>query len=493
MTFIASINIPTALLCVVTFLFLAWWLRRPKQNLPPGPWGWPLLGYLPNFTLSAYRTGLPPAQLFNSLAQKYGSVFSMYFAGKLVIVLNDFKHVKEGLHNLSISDRPTAVINKNEEGKGFGAASGETWKEQRRFTLTTLRSFGVGKRSFEENISEEVDALAKEISNLNGKPFDPCHWFSNATSNVICSVSFGKRFDYFDPSFKRLMKLLNESFQLVTGLSVFLPATKYLTSSKNVLMKNRNNIREFLVNIVNEHKQDHVLNDPRDYIDVYIDEIEQRQTLNRNSAVNYKNLPRTLGNLFAAGTETTSTTLRWAVLYMMAFPEIQDRIHQELDSVVGRNRLPKLADKTELPFTCATLFEVQRIATIAPLGVPHSCGEDTTLGPYTVPKGSIVVPNLWAVHHDPDLWPNPDEFNPERFLDENGALQEKDELIPFATGRRICPGEHLAKMELYIFFTHLLHQFTFKKPNDSPSLSLTGVSGLTYSPKPFLVEFVARD
>ncbi|XP_072028910.1 cytochrome P450 2U1-like [Amphiura filiformis] len=258
------------------------------------------------------------------------------------------------------------------------------------------------------------------------------------------------------------------------------------------IIRKQNYVREFIVNIVKEHKQVHVYNDPRDYLDVYLDEIQQRQKLNHNSVINYKNLPRMAGHLFVAGTETTSSTLRWAVLYMMAFPEIQDRVHQELDSVVGRNRLPKLTDKTELPFTCATLLEVQRIASVAPLGVPHSCGEDTTLGSYTIPKGSIVVPNLWAIHHDPDLWPNPDEFNPERFLDENGTLQEKDELIPFAIGHRACLGKHIAKMELFIFFTHLLHQFTFRKPNDSPSLSLTGVFYVSHNPKPFLVEFVAR-
>ncbi|XP_072022819.1 cytochrome P450 2U1-like, partial [Amphiura filiformis] len=172
---------------------------------------------------------------------------------------------------------------------------------------------------------------------------------------------------------------------------------------------------------------------------------------------------------------------------------IQHRIHQEIDLVVGRNRLPRLADKTELAFTSATLLEVQRLASIAPLGVPHFCGEGTTIGPYTIPKGSIVLPNLWAIHHDPDLWVNPDEFNPERFLDEDGELQEKEELIPFSIGRRVCIGDNLAKMELYIFFTHLLHQFTFKKPDDSPPPSLQGDSGLSYSPKPFLVEFVVRD
>ncbi|XP_072043211.1 cytochrome P450 2U1-like [Amphiura filiformis] len=177
----------------------------------------------------------------------------------------------------------------------------------------------------------------------------------------------------------------------------------------------------------------------------------------------------------------------------MAFPKIQDRIHQELDAVVGRNRLPRLADEKDLPYTCATLLEAQRMGSVVAFGSPHVCGEDTTLGPYAIPKGTVVVANLWAIHYDPDLWPNPDEFNPERFLDEDGVLQKNEELIPFSTGLRMCPGEHLAKMELYIFFTHLLHQFTIKKPANTPPLSLKGLNYFAHRPGPFLAEFVTRD
>ncbi|XP_072051622.1 cytochrome P450 2U1-like [Amphiura filiformis] len=134
------------------------------------------------------------------------------------------------------------------------------------------------------------------------------------------------------------------------------------------------------------------------------------------------------------------------------------------------------------------------MVSITPLGVSHSCGDDTTIEGYNIPKGSVVVSNPWAVHHDPDIWKNPDEFNPDRFLDKGGCLQEREELIPFSTGRRICPGEQLAKMELYIFFTHLLHRFTFKKTNDSKPITFKGVTGgLVYSPGPFLTQVINRD
>ncbi len=323
---------------------------------------------------------------------------------------------------------------------GLGQASGEPWKEQRRFTLTTLRSFGVGKRSFEENISEEVQYLTEEIISLKDTTFDPIRFFNNATSNVICSVVLGKRYDYSDPVFKQLMTIVHDNFQLVSsgGLNAMLPIAKYFNpSSVKNMVKNQRMVRKFLIQTINEHKEDRNSNGPRDYIDVYLDEIDHKKNLSRPSSVNEANLSATIENLFVAGTDTTATTLRWAVLYMAAFPEIQDRIHQELDSVTGKNRLPRLADKQELPFTCATLLEVQRIASVVPLGVPHMCGEDAQFGSYIIPKGAIIVANLWAIHHDPDSWPNPDEFKPERFLDTDGNVIEKEDLIPFSTGKYV--------------------------------------------------------
>ena len=110
-----------------------------------------------------------------------------------------------------------------------------------------------------------------------------------------------------------------------------------------------------------------------------------------------------------------------------------------------------------------------------------------------IPKGTILVPNLWSVGRNPEVWQDPDEFRPERFLNDKGEAVKADELIPFSVGRRSCIGEHLAKMEVYLFFAYFMHQFTFKKPDNSPPLSLEGVTGLTYSPSPFELSIVKRD
>ncbi|XP_072051623.1 cytochrome P450 2J5-like [Amphiura filiformis] len=332
--------------------------------------------------------------------------------------------------------------------------------------------------------------------NLKHTPFDPRSFFTNATSNIICSVVFGKRYGYSDSNFKYLLNLLDQNVQLfgAGGVQLFFPIVKYLQPNNYKLLKsNISNLIKFINGVVKQHESSRDPENPNDYIDVYLNEMESNQEVGRESHVNIQNMPVTVMNLFGAGTETTATTLRWSVLYMMAYPEIQKRVQHEMDSIVGRDRLPSLSDKEKLPFTSAVLLEIQRIGSIAPLGISHSCGDDTTIEGYNIPKGSVVVSNLYAVHHDPDTWRNADEFNPDRFLAQDGCLREREELIPFSTGRRICLGEHLAKMELYIFFTHLLHRFTFKKPNDSKPISFKGVTGLIHSPGPFLTQVINRD
>ncbi len=302
--------------------------------------------------------------------------------------------------------------------------------------MITLRSFGVGKRTFEENIAEEAKCFTKEIKSLNGEAFDPRQYFPMATSNVICAVVFGKRFVYSDAKFKRLMYLLDELVALVGAgaLILFFPSMRYLMPSTYAAMKqNRSHTTDIVTDIIEQHKKDRVPNEPNDYIDAYLDEIDKNRK-HGSTRMNETTLKSTLRSLFAGGTETTATTLQWAVQYMVAFPEIQNRVQRELDSVVGRNRLPRLADKADLSFTCATLLEIQRFTSVAPLGLVHACGEDTTLGPYFIPKEAVVLSNLWSIHHDPEVWTNPDEFNPQRFLDDYGNIQEKDELIPFSIG-----------------------------------------------------------
>ncbi|XP_072050894.1 cytochrome P450 2J4-like [Amphiura filiformis] len=491
---ILGFEIQTILLCVAAIAIFTWCLQKPK-NLPPGPWGWPLVGYLPKLVVSLYRTGLNPHQLFAKMAKQYGPVFSMRIGGKVVVVLNKYHIIKQAFMNPRICDRPLQTLE-----AGITFSSGEAWKQQRRFTIISLRRFGVGKRNFEQCIAEEAEYLTEEMINPKRTSFDVRSLFMNAACNINCSVLFGRRYGYSDSKFKYLLNLLDQNMQLfgIGGAQIFFPILKYLQPSNyKLLQSNISKLINFINGVVKEHESDRDPDNPNDYIDVYLNEIESNQEVGRESHVNLPNMPVTVMNLFRAGTVTISTTLRWSVLYLMAYPEIQKRIQHEMDSVVGRDRFPRLSDKDKLPFTSAVLLEIQRITSIIPLGLSHSCGEDTTIEGYDIPKGSVVVSNLWAVHHDPDTWKNPDQFYPDRFLDKDGCLREREELIPFSTGRRICFGDQLAKMELYIFFTHLLHRFTFKKPNDSKPISFSccfkGVTGSILFPDHFMTQVINRD
>uniref|UniRef100_A0A8C4L4E2 Cytochrome P450 family 2 subfamily U member 1 n=1 Tax=Equus asinus TaxID=9793 RepID=A0A8C4L4E2_EQUAS len=165
----------------------------------------------------------------------------------------------------------------------------------------------------------------------------------------------------------------------------------------------------------------------------------------------------------------------------------KEKVHEEIERVVGPDRAPSLTDKAQMPYTEATIMEVQRLTVVVPLSIPHMTSETTVLQGYTIPKGTVVLPNLWSVHRDPAIWEEPDEFHPNRFLDDQGQLVKKEAFIPFGIGKRVCMGEQLAKMELFLMFASLIQSFKFALPKDSETPLLTGRYGLTLAPHPFNV------
>ena len=141
-----------------------------------------------------------------------------------------------------------------------------------------------------------------------------------------------------------------------------------------------------------------------------------------------------IGDLFGAGTETTTTTLRWALLYLLHNPDMLHRVKREVEEALGPSRMPSMKDKQHMPYTEAVLCEVQRMGDIVPLGVPHACTEDVTLRGYRIPKGTHFMTVLYAAHRDPNVWEDPYRFNPERFLDAEGKVCKDERLIPFSMG-----------------------------------------------------------
>ena len=258
-------------------------------------------------------------------------------------------------------------------------------------------------------------------------------------SNIICVTVLGKRYDYKDEDFKNLLDIIYRQFILLGSgaLNLFVPIMKYLQPGKvDQLRKNYCELYRFTGGAIKEHKEDFDSDNLNDYIDVYLNEIEISQKVGRESFINDKTAVASVGNLFGGGTDTTANTMYWGLLFLLQNPEIQDKLQEEMDRVVGRNRMPRYCDKTDMPFTMATLMEISRHASVVPFGVPHAALENTTLKGYNIPNGTILLANLWGVMHDPDVWDDPEVFRPERFLDADGKICQKEELIPFSLGEQ---------------------------------------------------------
>ncbi|XP_042318048.1 cytochrome P450 2J2-like isoform X2 [Sceloporus undulatus] len=386
------------------------------------------------------------------------------------VMVNGLQLVKEVLvhQGENFLDRPKfPILFDRFQTFGLIHSSGHSWKQQRRFALSTLRNFGLGKKSLEERIQEESRFLTDAIEDEKGQSFDPHLLLNNAVSNVICSITFGKRFDYHDSQFQNLLHLLDELGQILAGIwgilyNVFPALMKHVPGPLQTGFKNWEQLKSFVSKIIEKHKEDGNPLETRDFIDAYLNEMAKEDA---SSSFHMENLLQSTLDLFFAGTETTSSTLRWALLYMAIYPEIQGRVQAEIDSVIGQSRQPGIADRDSMPYTNAVIHEVQRISNIVPFNVPRLATVDTKLAGFHVPKGTTLITNLTSVLFDKDEWETPNKFNPDHFL-ENGQFRKREAFIPFSAGKRACLGEQLARMELFLLFTALIQKFTFQAPKD---------------------------
>ncbi|NWV90435.1 CP2D3 protein, partial [Machaerirhynchus nigripectus] len=436
------------------------------------------------------------------LQKKFGNIFSLQNCWTNLVVLNGYKAVKEALVHKSedFADRPYFPIY---EQLGYGKDSqgivvaryGHLWKDQRRFALSTLRNFGLGKKSLEERVVEEAGFLCSEIKSEEGKSFDIHSFLNNAVCNVICTIVFGDRFDYGDETFKRLSRLLKNSLDQETGflpqLLNAVPVLMRIPGLPQKVFKGQKEFMDFIDTVIDKHMKTLDPAYPRDFTDVFLKEMEKGKAAEENG-FHYNNLRLVTADLFTAGFETTSTTLRWGLLYMLLHPEIQSKVQAEIDKVIGRGRPPTLKDQASMPYTNAVIHEVQRCADLLPVALPHMTYRDTEVQGFFIPKGTTVIANLSSVLKDETVWEKPHEFYPEHFLDAKGQFARAEAFLPFSAGRRACLGEQLARIELFLFFTTLLQKFTFVLPEDQPRPREDGYFAVTNSPHPYMLQALPR-
>ncbi|KAL1769373.1 cytochrome P450 2G1 [Sigmodon hispidus] len=482
-------------LCLACLLIMIAWKRTSKGGkLPPGPTPIPFLGNLLQVRLDAIF------QSFLEFQKKYGSVFTVYFGPRPVVILCGHEAVKEALIDQADDfsgrgEMPT--IDKNFQNYGLAMANGERWKVLRRFSLSTLRNFGMGKRSIEERIQEEAGYLLKELHKVNGVPIDPTFYLSRTVSNVICSVVFGNRFDYEDECFQKLMKMINESFVEMSKpwaqfYDMFGGIMQYFPGSHNHLYDLIEELKDFVASRVKLNEASFDPANPRDYIDCFLIKMHQDKS-NPNTEFHLKNLVLTTLNLFFAGTETVASTLRYGFLLLMKYPEVEAKVYEEINQVIGAHRIPTVDDRSKMPYTDAVIHEIQRFADIVPLGIPHNVIRDTHFRGYLLPKGTDVYPLIGSVLKDPKYFQYPHAFYPQHFLDEQGHFKKNDAFGAFSAGKRICVGEALARMELFLYFTSILQRFSLHSLVPPADINITHrITGFGNIPPTFKLCFMAR-
>ncbi|CAJ0939226.1 unnamed protein product [Ranitomeya imitator] len=407
--------------CITCLIFLIMWLENSKRKrLPPGPTPLPFLGNM----LQINMKELPKSLI--KLAKIYGDVFTVYLGPRRVVILHGCDAVKEALidnaHIFSQRGRIPAI---EILFKTFGIilSNGERWKQLRRFSLTTLRNFGMGKRSLEERIQEEAQYLKDEFSKMKGRPCDPTYFLTLAVSNVICSIVYGERFEYEDKKFLRLLALIKDTFSTInsrTGqlLNSFPQLLNKIPGPHQRVYQNVKALKAFVQDKVKDHQETLDPNCARDFIDCFLIKMKEEKG-NPNTEFHFDNMFVSVLNLFFAGTETTSSTLRH-----------------------GLRMLLKHADDT-------TVFVL-----------------------------------LSSVLKDPKYFRNPSKFDPGHFLNEKGEFQKNEAFLPFSAGKRICLGEGMARMEIFLFLTFILQHFNLKTDENPFDIDIT--------PLPYKIRFVPR-
>ncbi|XP_038061785.1 cytochrome P450 2U1-like [Patiria miniata] len=485
------VNATTVLVALTTLAAFALYKssKRPA-NFPPGPFALPLLG---NVTTFLSKTTL---EAMGDLHKQYGDVFSLKVGSLNMIVLNSIEIVREALVKKAVefAGRPMSYsVEIFSEGYKDIVFSnyGPQWRYQRKLGHTAIRHF-VQKDQLEKLVFSVTPKIAAVLDEIGDKPFAPKYTIGQIVYNILAALCFGKQYEFNQPELLEWIQL-NVDVQNAFGnglIGDYFPALTFIQTP------NEKRVRKLLADMLGvfhkelkAHKEKFDPENVRDFFDSLL--LTQKQAIEAGEEeaehITDTHICQTVFDIFGAGTETTIVTLHWAVGLLAENPDIQEKVAKEIDDVLGHDTLPSLDDRGSMPYTEATVLEIFRQGSVAPLGVPHSTMSDTTLAGYNIPKDTTVMINHLAIHNDPTQWSEPEKFKPERFLDDNGQLLKKlpESFLPFSTGRRVCLGEDFAKKEVFLLFTWLFGRYAFYKVPGKESeslLTINKVAALTHQP-----------
>ncbi|XP_037834489.1 cytochrome P450 1A1 isoform X2 [Kryptolebias marmoratus] len=447
------------------------------------------------------------------LGHQYGDVFQLRLGSLNVVVLSGFTTIRQALvrQGEEFAGRPelftfSAVADGN--SMTFSEKYGPAWLLHKKLCKNALRSFsqaeprGSGATCLlEEHICAEATEMVEVIREQAVKDsdkmgIDPSLSLVTCVANVVCSLCFGRRYDHDDKEFLTIVNINNEVLKLFAAgnLADFFPVFRYFPSpSLKKLVQYIRRMNGFMERRIEEHVSSFDKNYIRDITDALIALCEDREDNKETSLLSNSQIIRTVIDIFGAGFDTIFAGLQWSLLYLIKFPDIQDKIHQEIDDHIGSARLPRFSDKPKMPLTEAFIHEVFRHSSYVPFTIPHCTTRDAILNGYFIPKDTCVFINQHQVNHDVDLWGDPEKFRPERFLGPSGQLNKEltEKVLIFGVGKRRCVGDGFARLEMFVFLTTLLHGLKLESV-PGQKLDLSADFGLTMKPHPYRITVSSR-
>ncbi|KAI0270485.1 cytochrome P450 [Gloeopeniophorella convolvens] len=445
----------------LALLLFAYFLRALAKSrtrpapFPPGPPGLPVLGNLLDIpTRSPWAT-------YARWGKQYGPVTSVRVLGRLIVFVNSARAAKDLFERTGTlaMDRPVIPIIDMMEAHFNLAITrfGEKWITERRIVDRSLRP----AVAVQYNAMQTIKAHAF-LRQVLRRPDNAMEYLKHFTAAVVMSLTYGyevkeSRDPYVEIA-EELLTLASESMLPGALLVNDFPALKHLpdwfpgTGFKQRARHGARLVYEMVNRPFDMVREDMLKGTTkRSVVHDNLDECKgDEETALRNAAA----------SVYAAGAETTISTLSSFFLMLLLYPDVQRRAQAEIDNALGRARLPTFATRAALPYVEAVCRELLRWRLVLPLGVAHATTEDHVHDGLFIPAGTTVLPNTWAILHDPEVFPEPEEFRPERFLDAAGRFRDEPLVMyAFGYGRRMCPGRHLVDSTLWILVVSVLAAF----------------------------------
>ena len=461
-------------------------------KLPPGPGGLPLFGSLLDIRHDTHLA-------IDRLARRYGDVCLLRFGSVPTVIINNPDLLQEAFGKTELADRWVSEIMDilSEQKDLVMAPYGEHWRQMQRFANRELLSARNLDNVRERYIEGVVNDLVEQMGRMGdaGETVSPTELTARSNSTLMFRSIFGQ--EEAGGEFLELREALLEHVSWIfatataTNLADYIPWLRFLPNGGVREARRQKEISTAIITALVEGTRSRTgldLSAPTSLVEVML----AREEAGEITAGMTRDLCM---DLLIAGTDTSAQTVNWTLLLLANRPEIQARVHEEMDRIIGPDARPTVEDRTRLPYTFACLAESMRYRTIGPLGLPHKASQDTEIGGYRIPAGAQVLGNIYSIHHDPRCWDSPHEYVPERFLPQDDGSPSPaltgNAFIPFGTGHRRCPGRRFAETTVWLHVTRMLHRLRFETPGGGP-LPEDEVFGLAVSPKPYSVKVVRR-